>query len=124
MLGSAHLVAFVPTTDLDRATAFYQGVLGLTLEFSNPFARVFRSGDTMLRVTAVATLEPQPFTVLGWSVVDIDAHASQLAAAGVAAARYPGVEQDEQGVWTTPDGSRVLWFHDPDGNTLSLTEFG
>ena len=32
-------------------------------------------------------------------------------------------EQDERGVWTTPDGSQVAWFLDPDGNVLSLTQF-
>jgi predicted enzyme related to lactoylglutathione lyase len=31
--------------------------------------------------------------------------------------------QDELGIWTTPDGTKVAWFKDPDGNTLSLTEF-
>src|SRR5688572_13961834 len=99
MLGPAHLVAFVPATDLDRATAFYRDVLGLTLESSSPVAAVFRSGATMLRVTAVDALGPQPFTVLGWSVVDIAAHAGKLASAGVTIDRYPGLDQDEQGVW-------------------------
>jgi len=31
--------------------------------------------------------------------------------------------QHEDGVWTTPGGERVAWFADPDGNTLSLTQF-
>lgn len=26
------------------------------------------------------------------------------------------------GVWTTPGGDQVAWFHDPDGNVLSLTQ--
>jgi hypothetical protein len=30
--------------------------------------------------------------------------------------------QDDDAVWTAPSGDRVAWFHDPDGNTLSLTE--
>jgi len=33
------------------------------------------------------------------------------------------MDQDSAGVWTTPAGDRVAWFNDPDGNTLSLTEF-
>jgi hypothetical protein len=37
--------------------------------------------------------------------------------------RYEGIEQDELGIWTSPSGARVAWFGDPDGNTLSLTEF-
>jgi hypothetical protein len=34
---------------------------------------------------------------------------------------FPG--QDDKGVWTAPDGTKVAWFKDPDGNVLSLTEF-
>ena len=37
--------------------------------------------------------------------------------------QFPGQEyQDAVGVWTAPGGSQVAWFHDPDGNTLSLTQ--
>jgi hypothetical protein len=39
-------------------------------------------------------------------------------------ARDDGLLQDGQGIWTSPDGSRVAWFKDPDGNTLSLTARG
>ena len=46
------------------------------------------------------------------------------AASGVAMMRVPGLPQDADGVWTTPDGSRVAWFHDPDGNTLSISQPG
>src|ERR1700716_1765290 len=121
-MGSAARVAFVPATDLDRARAFYAGTLGLTFESVNPFACVFRSGPVMLRVAKVEALRPQPFTVLGWSVVDIEDTARQLAAAGVEPSRFAGVDQDDLGIWTTPDGSKVLWFTDPDGNTLSATQ--
>ena len=33
------------------------------------------------------------------------------------------MDQDDLGIWTTQDGSRVAWFRDPDGNVLSLTQF-
>jgi hypothetical protein len=38
--------------------------------------------------------------------------------------RYDGMSQDEDGIWTAPSGDRVAWFADPDGNNLSLTQFG
>ena len=31
--------------------------------------------------------------------------------------------QDDLGIWTASGGDQVAWFHDPDGNTLSLTTF-
>jgi catechol 2,3-dioxygenase-like lactoylglutathione lyase family enzyme len=117
------VIAFVSTTDPARARAFYAGTLGLELESESPFAVVFRSGPTMLRVTVVEQLEPQPFTVLGWRVPDIDAAIRALADRGVAFERYDGMEQDELDVWTSPGGGRIAWFKDPDGNVLSLTQF-
>jgi hypothetical protein len=46
-----------------------------------------------------------------------------LAAKSVVFLRYDGVDQDDDGVWTTPGGDQVAWFADPDGNVLSLTQF-
>ena len=77
----------------------------------------------MLRVTRVDDLRVQPFTVFGWQVSDIDGAVADLTGRGVAFLRYDGLDQDGHGVWATPGGDRVAWFTDPDGNTLSLTQF-
>jgi predicted enzyme related to lactoylglutathione lyase len=83
---------------------------------------VFRSGRTMLRVTAVDTFTPQPFTVLGWAVPDINAAVADLRGRGIEFLTYETLPQDTDKIWTTP-GGRIAWFADPDGNVLSLTEF-
>ena len=61
--------------------------------------------------------------MLAWNVDDIDAVVDGLVARGVGFARYDGLDQDERGVWTAPDGARIAWFLDPDGNNLSLVQF-
>ena len=122
MLGSAALVAFAPTTDLDRAQAFYGSMLGLPLVSRDGFACQFDAHGTPLRVSLVDTLAPAPGTVLGWIVPDIHATVRALIDGGVTFARYDGMGQDDDAVWTAPSGDRVAWFHDPDRNTLSLTE--
>ena len=124
MLATSKLVAFAPTVDMAVAQAFYGGALGLRTVDANPYATVYDANGTMLRVTAVQELAPHPFTVLGWDVDDIAATIDGLVAAGVAFQRFDGMAQDERGIWTTPGGEQVAWFHDPDGNTLSLTQFG
>ena len=48
--------------------------------------------------------------------------ARELAAKGIVFERYPGVEQDADGIWSAPGGTLVAWFRDPDGNTLSLSQ--
>jgi catechol 2,3-dioxygenase-like lactoylglutathione lyase family enzyme len=125
ILGGSELIAFAPTTDPAKAREFYEGVLGLHLvSDERPFALVFDAHGTMLRVTAVPEHHPDPFTVLGWSVNDIQSTLEQLTAAGVVFQRYPGMnESDPHAVWKAPSGARVAWFKDPDGNVLSLTQF-
>ena len=118
----AELVAFVPTADLERSHAFYGGVLGLARVDASPFANGYDAGGTQLRVTRVDAPPAAAFTVLGWSVPDIAAAIAALAARGVAFERYDGMGQDAAGVWTSPSGTRVAWFKDPDGNTLSLSQ--
>lgn len=122
MLETSALVAFLHVTDLARSRAFYEGVLGLTLISDDPFMLVFDANGTTLRVSLVEHHEPLTGTVLGWEVGGIAAAVGELAAAGVEFARYDGMDQDELGVWTTPGGGQVAWFHDPDGNTLSLSQ--
>jgi catechol 2,3-dioxygenase-like lactoylglutathione lyase family enzyme len=123
MLDNCEVIAFAAATDLDQARDFYQGTLGLSLIDQNPYACVFDVGGTMLRVTAVAEVATPGYTVLGWRVDDIDAVIAGLRSRGVSFTRYEGVGQDDRGIWTTPNGDRIAWFTDPDGNTLSLTEF-
>jgi catechol 2,3-dioxygenase-like lactoylglutathione lyase family enzyme len=125
ILGDSKLVAFVPTTDPAKSREFYQSILGLTLIADQaPFALVFDANGTMLRVTTVAEHHPAPFTVLGWEVASIETTVQQLTDAGVVFLRYPGMnDSDPLGIWTAPGGARIAWFHDPDGNVLSLTQF-
>lgn len=68
-------------------------------------------------------MTPAPGTILGWEVEDVVSAVESLSADGVGFLRYDDLEQDDLGVATLPDGTRLAWFTDPDGNVLSLTEF-
>jgi catechol 2,3-dioxygenase-like lactoylglutathione lyase family enzyme len=123
MLNKSKLVCFAATTKPAEAKAFYGGILGLSLVEEGPFALVFDANGTMLRVQKVQEIPPAAFTMLGWEVDDIRSTIEGLREKGVRFERYEGLPQDDLGVWTTPDGSKVAWFKDPDGSILSLTEF-
>ena len=122
MLESAEAVAFLPSQDLERSERFFAGVLGLEVVSRSAFATVVRVAGATLRVTKVDELRPQPFTVFGWIVPDVRAVARDLRAQGIDLLRYDGMGQDDDGIWTTPGGDLVAWFHDPDANVLSLTQ--
>jgi catechol 2,3-dioxygenase-like lactoylglutathione lyase family enzyme len=121
-LSSSPIVAFAATRDRVRARAFYLEALGLPLQYEDDFAIVFNAHGTTLRVTPVQEMVAAGYTVLGWSVTDIAAMAKELSARGVRFERFPGLAQDEAGVWQAPGGARVAWFRDPDGNVLSISQ--
>ncbi len=124
VLAACPLIAFVPTTQPARARDFYQRTLGLRLTEDTPFALAFDANGVMLRVTIVQQHTPAPFTVLGWQVADIESAVATLTRGGVVFLRYPGMnDSGPSPVWTSPAGARVAWFHDPDRNVLSLTQF-
>jgi catechol 2,3-dioxygenase-like lactoylglutathione lyase family enzyme len=122
-LATSRVMAFVATSDAARARTFYADVLGLAFVSDVQYALVFDSNGTMLRIQKTDEVHPAPYTALGWQVDDIVATVRQLSQRGAVFERYGFMEQDEHGIWTTPDGSKVAWFKDPDGNTLSLTQF-
>ncbi|HSH44581.1 MAG TPA: VOC family protein [Longimicrobiales bacterium] len=114
-------IIFVPCRDPARSRAFYEDTLGLEPVTEDEFAYTFDAGGTPLRLTRVAEHTPPDWTVAGWEVDDLEAALATLADRGVAAERFQGLDQDERGIWSAPDGTRVVWFRDPDGNVLSLT---
>ena len=122
MAAPGSLIAFVPITDGERSKAFYADVLGLEFVQDDGFALVFRSGDNMVRMVRMPSVTPAQFTILGWEATSIEDDVKALTAKGVGFLRYSFFEQDELGIWTAPNGDKVAWFTDPDGNVLSLSQ--
>ena|ERR1700733_916101 len=122
MLSNKKLKAFVPTLQPGKAKAFYKDILGLKFLSEDAYALEFDANGVLLRVAIVPELKPHPFTALGWNVDDIAAIIKQLNKKGVICEKYAFLQQDGLGIWTSPNGSKVAWFKDPDGNILSLTQ--
>ena len=122
MLERAQLTAFLATTQAPRAE-FYGETLGLRRVSEDGFALVYDANGVELRLQKVEQFTPQRFTALGFQVSGIDALVVALSARGVRFQRYPGMEQDAQGIWLAPSGARVAWFKDPDGNLLAVAEY-
>jgi catechol 2,3-dioxygenase-like lactoylglutathione lyase family enzyme len=122
-LSKHNIIGFATIVDVARAKNFYGDVLGLRLVSEEPpFALVFEANGIMLRLGMGREIPARCGTVLGWQVPDIAAAVQDLEQAGVRFERFEQLKQDELGIWTTPTGSKVAWFKDPDGNILSLSE--
>ncbi len=122
-LKSAKPTIFLATSNVEAARNFYEQKLGLVLHFDSSFALVYQLAGAELRLSKVPAHSPLPFTVLDWQVSDIDQAHAALSASGIEFAIFDGMGQDQRGVWTSPDGdAQILWFKDPDGNVLSVSE--
>jgi len=122
MLTAGKMIGFIPTTDYDKARAFYEGKLGFEFISLDQFALVMSAGGHMIRIVKLPNFTPLQATILGWQVGDIVAVAEWLAERGVTLEKYPFVQDQKLGIWTTPSGDKVAWFKDPDANILSISQ--
>ena len=122
----------IPCTNLERARAFYEGVLGLPVvrEEVQMHGVFYRVGNGYLNIfereSASAGHTVANFLL---SSAELDAAVDALLAKGVTFDTWeiPGMAEspfDARGVLTTPDGQSGAWFRDPDGNVLALTNLG
>lgn len=116
------LMAIVPTADMSVALSFYADTLGLSVIASDAYGTSLEAGGTELRLTNVPAVVPTPYSQLAWRVADLDTTVRWLRGLGVEMVVFDHLAQDDVGAWTGPGGVRVVWFHDPDGNLLSLVE--
>jgi catechol 2,3-dioxygenase-like lactoylglutathione lyase family enzyme len=122
MLGKTNVVAMAPITDRAKARAFYEGALGLRFVKDDGFALVFDANGIMLRLSKMKQFTPAQFSILGWQVSGIENVVRDLGTRGVHFEIFGFFKQDELGIWTAPNGDKVAWFKDPDGNMLSVSQ--
>ena len=122
MLSSGKMVGFIPTKDYDKARDFYESKLGFKFVSLDKFALVMSVSGHMIRIVKISNFTPLQGTILGWQVEDIESVAAWLRDRGVSPEKYPFAQDQNLGIWTTPDGSKVAWFKDPDGNILSISQ--
>jgi catechol 2,3-dioxygenase-like lactoylglutathione lyase family enzyme len=122
MLGSATITALVGTMKPEAAKAFYTDALGLKFISDDGYALVFEGKNARVRVSKVPAITPAAYAVLAFTVEDIEKAVDGLVAKGVLFARFGFFVQDERGIWSAPDGTKVAWFHDPDLNLLSVVQ--
>ena len=123
MLASSRLQTIVWTSRISVAEKFYSDVLGLPLKGKSHGALIYDVGGSDLRVSPVPATQPSSHTVLGFAVADVSTTVQSLMARGVAFERIAGLAHDSAGILRTPDGAKVAWFRDPDGNLLSVVQY-
>jgi catechol 2,3-dioxygenase-like lactoylglutathione lyase family enzyme len=116
------LVTFLLTKHPADALGFYRDTLGLEFVRDDGFALVFQTHGVMLRIGKVEEFAPAQNTVLGWESGNIEKTVRSLQEKGVVFEHYAPMQQDALGIQTFPNGDKVAWFKDPDGNVLSISQ--
>jgi len=123
MLGNSRLQTIIWTSGIAEAERFYTDVLELPLRGKSDGALVYNVNGSDLRVSPVLSTQPTAHTVAGFAVDDLDPVLTELGRRGITWERFSGLPHDERGIVVTPDGAKVVWFRDPDGNLLSIVQF-
>ena len=113
--------------DLAKAKEFYGGTLGLKVtEVSEMnLLQLELAGGGRVMVYPKDDHAPATFTVLNFSVGDIDEAVDALTDRGVTFEKYDSgmIKTDEKGIARGEDsgqGPQIAWFKDPAGNILSV----
>jgi predicted enzyme related to lactoylglutathione lyase len=110
------------SNDIPASKRFYAETLGLNVSDEMNGLGLHLAGGGDVFIYPKDDHVPATFTVLNFLVEDVNAAVDQLTAAGVAFERYEGFDQDEKGVFRTPEGPTIAWFKDPAGNILSVIQ--
>lgn len=113
-IGFGRIAAMLPVRDMDRACAFYEGLLGFTRTFENgqPVGFVILKKDAAeLHLTLQKEHEAARFTVAHMLVDDVDALHALCRAQGLRIVK--GLKDQEYGL-------RAFVFEDPDGNRIDV----
>ena len=126
MLGNARFGATLPVVNMERASRFYEGTLGLsTIGETNPeIMRYAAGGDTEVDLYRRDTPTSADHTVGGFLVDNLEETVDALSAKGVVFEQYdlPGLRTDARGI-AEQNGSRAAWFKDTEGNILAIAQF-
>ena len=114
--------------DLEQAKIFYGNTLGLDVqEESEMGLKLNLEGGLTVFLYPKKNHEPAGFTVLNFSVEDLDASMDHLKEKGVQFIHYNRADlpQDKKGVLRglkAGMGPDIAWFEDPAGNILSILQ--
>jgi catechol 2,3-dioxygenase-like lactoylglutathione lyase family enzyme len=122
MLSSCRVHTTLPTADVDRLRAWYEGVLGLTPMAIRPNAVLYETTPgSVFAISRGSVLSSSTHTQMAFTVDDVDAEVANLKARGVIFEDYEA-PRTKGGIATIGPG-RAAWFKDPDGNLLAVLQF-
>ncbi len=112
--------------DVKQAKEFYGKTLGIEVSDTEEGLQLDVEDTGAVFLYPKDDHEPATFTVLNFTVDDIEQAVDELTKRGIEFESYEGeMETDEKGIFRGKDnghGPNIAWFKDPAGNFLSVIE--
>ncbi len=112
------------TNNLEESEKFYREILGLEVNRNSIGILELKIEDNEpIIIYPKPNHVPATFTVLNFTVEDIDEAVDELMTKGVVFEIYSGdIKTDEKGISRSDKGPNIAWFKDPAKNILSVLE--
>lgn len=109
--------------NLDNAKEFYGTILGVKVkQNSMEYLEILVEGNNPILVYPKEDHQPATFTILNFSVDNIEDAVEELNKRGIECEEYEGeITTDAKGI-ARHDDRAIAWFKDPAGNILSVME--
>ncbi len=123
MFDSTPITATLPASDIERARGWYKSVLGLDPTETDEFGGMtYQAGGVEFLVYPSEYAGTNKATAGSLTATDFSAAVALLRDRGVTFQDIDlGEIATDEGVLAMPDGRRVAWFSDSEGNVLALT---
>ena len=112
--------------DLDKAKEFYAKTLGVDVSKTEEGLEFKFDNGPSVFVYPKDDHKPATFTVLNFTVPDIEKAVDELTSRGITFESYDGeMKTDKKGIMRGKEnghGPNIAWFKDPAGNFLSVIE--
>ena len=124
MLKETSVFSGFSTNDIPKSREFYQNILGLEVtETEMGILQIYTAGNNPIVIYPKENHVPATFTVLNFSVPDIESTVNQLISKGITFEQYNDpIKTDEKGICWNDESPNIAWFRDPAGNILSIIE--
>ena len=107
--------------DVPEAKKFYSETLGLRVSEEYGMLSLHIAGEWDILFYPKPDHSPAMFTILNFTVEDIDTTVGELSEHGVSFERYDDSNTDEKGIYRG-GGPLFAWFKDPAGSILSVIQ--
>jgi len=129
MIDSTKAFSSFSVNDIEKASDFYQNVLGLEVNKipmgENGLLEINIGGGAKVMVYPKPNHVPATFTVLNFPVSDLEKTVDELTSRGVKFEQYDigDLKTNEKGiVYGNGQGPDIAWFTDPAGNIIGVMQ--